>query len=137
MNTCDAAAQFLRAKTVKGLSSATLATYAYRLAIFAHLQPKLPRTPEAIEDFLRTRGPSQDTRESYFRLLRNLYRWLQKRHKIIENPVDMVEVPKLNRKIARALSHQELQHLFACHAHSMKTRAFLLLLSKPRQSGLL
>ena len=93
MNTARAADLFLTAKTTKGLSSRTLETYRYRLGILARRHAKLPTDPETLERFLLTTGPSIDTRETYYRLLRNLYRWLKSRRHIRANPVAHIEAP--------------------------------------------
>ena len=129
METAEAVTAFLIAKTSRGLSARTIASYTYRLRAFARMCPALPSSPEPIEAFLAQTGPSLDNRETYFRLLRNLYRWLHRRQMIEGNPIDLVEKPKLTRKVARSLGIEELSQLLNHPNHSPAARAFLHLLA--------
>ena len=129
MNTARAADLFLTAKATKGLSGRTLETYRYRLGILARRHAKLPTDPETLERFLLTTGPSIDTRETYYRLLRNLYRWLKRRRHIRANPVSHIEAPRIRRKVARRLALVDLSRLLNHPGHPSKHRAFLYLLA--------
>ncbi len=129
METLEACGRFLLAKQAKGLSPRTLETYRYRLFIFARFAPELPMSAEELEEFLSLTGPTQHTRETYFRLLRNLYRWLVRRGALRHNPLAEVEPPVLPKKIARSLSKEELASLLQHPSHSRVVRAFLFLLA--------
>ena len=93
--------------------------------------PDLPNDPEEIERFLLTTGPTLETRETYYRLLRNLYRWLIQRQRITKrmNPIPRVEMPKLTCKIARSLVPDQLHQLLSHPSHPPQLRAFLHLLA--------
>ena len=132
-STKDVVEAFLRAKEAKGLSPYTLQTYRYRLGILSAAVPTLAAGLDgtrALEAFLLTVGPSPDTRAAYYRLLRNLYGWLVARGEIEpdSNPMSRVEAPRVPRKIARALTPDELRQLFL-YSHRRVDRAFLLLLA--------
>ncbi len=132
-STQRAAEAFLRAKTAKGLSPRTIETYRYRLGILGTAAPTLPvgrDSAETIEAFLLNVGPSIATREAYYRLLRNFYRWLVGRDEITpeENPVPLVEAPRLTRKVARSLNPDEVRQLLL-YPHRDVDRAFLFLLA--------
>lgn len=129
MLTMEAVGQFLSAKRAKGLSPKTLAPYRYRLTLFARLHAALPMDPATIEAFLSQIGPSPENRETYYRLLRNLYRWLRRRKLIGENPIEDIEAPRLPRKVARALTLEQVHQLLNHPDHSEQVRAFLSLLA--------
>ncbi len=73
-------------------------------------------------------GPSSESRDTYFRLLRNLYNWLDRRGLIAGSPMGAVETPRLSRKVARVLTPGEFRQLFLCAQRTID-RAFLLLLA--------
>ncbi len=128
MLTADGIATFLVAKTAKGLSPNTLESYRYRLDVFARFCPELPDAPEPIERFLASTGPSPENQDGYFRVIRTLYRWLERRQIISKNPVAMVERPMLRPKVARGLTGDSLSVLLNHPRHSQAVRAFLYLL---------
>jgi len=128
MITKHAVTLFLTAKQAKGLSASTLDVYHYRLNLFARQFPHLPITPEPIESWLANPSWTAESRETYYRLLRNFYRWLARR-KQISNPISEVEPPILRRKIARSLNNQELVQLLTWPGHAPAIRAFLYLLA--------
>lgn len=129
MNTAQAIKLFLVGKQAKGLSPHTLDHYRYRLGIFARHTPHLSTDPDSIALFLATIRGSQENRETYYRLLRNFYNVLVKKHLIESNPVLGVEAPALRHKVARSLSIQELWRLLSCPGHSTQMSAFLHLLA--------
>ena len=129
MNTVAGLTAFLVAKTAKGLSPQTLEGYRYRLSIFARLNRVLPTKPDKIESFLALTGPSQETKATYFRILRVFYNWLERRQDITQNPIKMVEPPLLRPTVARSLSPEVLSVLLNHPGHSPTIRAFLFLLA--------
>ncbi len=129
MFTIDAVSAFLAAKTARGLTHRTLETYQYRLNIFARYYPVLPTLPAQIDAFLARVGPTQETRETYYRLLRNLYRFLNRRELTTVNPVAGVEAPIVRPKVARSLTPEQLSILLMYPGHSEQLRAFLYLLT--------
>ena len=131
MRTTDAVETFLIAKTSKGLSPSTLDMYRYRLHIFARLNPDLLLGSARIEHFLARVGPTQETREAYYRLLRNFYGWLAHRRLIRknQNPLPRIETPLLRRRVARSLNIEQLGLLLTFPGHPEQVRAFLYLLA--------
>lgn len=127
--TRDAVIAFLAAKAAKGLSPRTIETYSYRLGIFAKDCPTLPNKTVTIEHFLAKVGPSQETRESYYRVLRNLYRFLCRRHAVVKNPIAEIEPPRLRPKVARSLKPDHVRLLLTEPGHPAQVRAFLYLLA--------
>lgn len=128
MQTSKAKDQFITAKRVKGLSPRTLETYCYRLEIFARAHPNLPTKAQVIEDFLATTGPTIETRETYYRLLRGFYNVLVRKKLIKANPVLQIEQPVLRRKVAPSHSAPEIARLLNYPSHSAQLRAYLYLL---------
>ena len=129
MQTTKAVAAFLLSKRAKNLSPRTLEGYEYRLGIFASRFKNLPTRPEPLERFLLSTGPTPDTRDTYFRLLRNFYRWLKRRSHIRSAPFDLIEAPQLRQKVAPSLTLDELARLLNWPEHPSQHRAFLYLLS--------
>jgi len=127
MDTATAVQLFITAKRAKGLSFSTLTVYRYRLDLFARQFMALPTKPEPIESWLANPSWSAESKDTYYRLLRNFYRWLSKR-KNIPNPISQIEPPALHRKIARSLERHELMQLLAFTNHSQTVKAFLYLL---------
>ena len=129
MLTADAIDSFLTSKRTKGLSERTLASYSYRLKVFARLQPELLTDPTSIESFLAKTGPSLENRETYYRLLRNFYNVIVKRRLVSSNPVLEIESPLLRPKLARSLAPEALNLLLTHPSHSPHIVAFLYLLA--------
>ena len=120
---------FLEAKRAKGLKPKTLTNYSSWLRIFAAALPYLPRKPCKIEGFLAETGPTLETRETYYRVVRNFYGWLSTRKLIRVNPMPFVEAPKLKRNVPRGLSQGELVQLLECPRHSPGVKTFVHLLA--------
>lgn len=120
---------FLEAKRAKGLKPKTLINYGSCLRIFALAYPRLPKRARELDRFLAGMGPTQETRETYYRLLRNFYGWCSRRRVIRANPMDLLEAPKLDRKVPRGLSRPQLSQLLSWPTHQPPTKAFLHLLA--------
>ncbi len=129
MLTGPAIHNFLAAKRAKGLSLHTIESYRYSLALFQTYFSDLPEEPEPIEALLARLGPSDQTRETYFRRFRAFYRWLHRRKRIAGNPMDAIERPVVRHRIARALTPSDLHQLIEHPGHPEAVRAFLLLLA--------
>ncbi len=121
--------RFLAAKMAKGLRPKTLTGYASGLNRFARMYPDLPEDPCEIESFLLDTGPTLETRDTYYRLLRNFYRWLMARQRIVTNPMILVEAPRLKPKVPRGLTPDELYQLLSFPGHTPRRRAFLHLMA--------
>ena len=104
--------KFLIAKSIEGLSDYTIYCYKRRLNKFNKLFDDLPDTIEDIEDFLSNRKWSQYNRETYWRLLKNFYNFLQLRGYVDHNIIKSVPRPKLPNKKARSFTKDEMQLIF-------------------------
>ncbi len=131
MKTADLAADFLRAKEAQALSWATLYGYEIRLRSFAAFSAVLPVDPGQVEEFLVAQGPTAETRDSYFRLLRNFYRWLERRGVLDRqnNPLRRVEAPRLAPKEARWFATEDVWRLLSYPGHTDPMRSLLYLLA--------
>ena len=129
MKTQTAIDRFVAARIAVGVSSRTLEGYRYRLRKYAEWFTRLPKRPEQVELFLSQQGPSDETRPTYHRLLTAFYRWLKVRGLFKSNPMPRVAKPYVYRKVARALSHQELTALLTFQHHTSQVRALLWLLA--------
>ena len=129
MQTDEAIQQFLNAKTAKNVSRHTLGPWRYRLGVFSRFSPSLPNDPTAVESFLVKMGPSPENRQTYYNLLQNFYRWLNRRRVIEENPMRDVETPTVRYKVAHSLVAEELHQLLTYPGHRPVIRAFLYLLA--------
>ena len=125
----DLVARFLDAKRAKRLAKKTLDSYGYSLNRFAAFSSRLPLTPEMIESFLRAQGPTDETIETYYRVLHNFYAWLKSRRTISRNPMIDVERPVLRKKVAASLTREELTLLLTHPSHHIAVRAMLFLLA--------
>ena len=127
--TLDLVARFLDAKSAKRLAKKTLDSYGYSLNRFAACSSRLPLTPEMVESFLRAQGPTDETIETYYRVLHNFYGWLKSRQITSRNPMIDVERPVLRKKVAASLTREELTLLLTHPSHHSAVRAMLFLLA--------
>lgn len=112
MNTKEAVVMFITAKRAAGRAETTLDWYAWLLEKFAQAHRVLPTEPEPIEAFIADADGEPETRHAHFRAVRTLYNWLARRRKIAENPMALVEEPKVPRKLPRWLELEECQQLY-------------------------
>lgn len=109
MDTETAVELFLAAKRAQGLKKLTLEGWNYKLQRFISHSLTLPLKPEKIELFLGNSDWSPGNRDTYYRLLRNCYKfWLSRGH-IKVNPMIAVMRPKLPKKRARSFNSEEIQ----------------------------
>ena len=127
MRTKEAINLFLKSRQAKGLSLQTLRWYKGILDAFVRQHDKLPRKPEAIEDFISSCTAGDERRHGYYRAIRTLYRFLQKRYGK-SNPVDKFEPPKRTKKIPLALTPDQLDQLLR-FPHQPKIKVALLFLA--------
>lgn len=128
---------FLNAKKAENLSFQTIDSYNYRLNIFnkfvhrkqINCQAVVPGDVSIIEEFIIFKSSTPENADTYFRLLRNFYRFLNRRNLIDFNPMDLVAKPRLPRKIARSFSQKELRAILHYPHHREHDRAFLWLLA--------
>ena len=125
MKTVEAVGLFLDNCQLRGLSVCTIKTYTQQLSYFAKVFPKLPSTPEDIEDFLASRGNgnTQETVHSYFRTLRASYNFLERRRGIA-NPMHkgQVQPPIVKPKVMPTLEATDI-NLLAIYSNSQRNDA--------------
>jgi len=109
MDTRRAVELFLAAKRAQGLKDVTLEGWNYRLQRFITHSASLPLKPEKIELFLGNTKWAPGNRDTYYRLLKNCYKfWLSRGH-IKVNPMIAVMRPKVPKKRARSFNSEEIQ----------------------------
>jgi integrase len=117
---------FIKSRRAKGLSQQTIRWYQGILNILAKQYARLPKTPESIEDFILNCTAGDERRHGYYRAVRALYRFLQKRYRI-PNPVEKIESPKRIRKTQLALTPDQLDQLLRFpHSPIIKTSLLFL-----------
>lgn len=112
MKTEDAITKFITAKKAEGLKDYTIYCYEKRLGLFSVINEDLPIEPEPIEAFLLNPTWTPENKETYWRLLRNMYNFLQSRGHIDFNPIRMIPRPKIPKKDARSFNKDEVQLIF-------------------------
>ena len=129
MRTSEAGDLFLAAKSK--LQKRTLEEHRYRLNVLGRHTERLPSSPEEVDRFLDTVGPTPETVASYYRFLRNLYNTLIKRGYIrtCEDPMPKVEPPRVPPKIHPSLSKQELVGLLTNETLSPAIRCLCFVLA--------
>ena len=120
---------FLSAKTAGGRRAKSLERFRSQLARYAAMYQLLPLDPTQVERFLTSILGEPETRDTYYRTLSSFYGWLIRRKKIKENPIELVESPKLRPKVPRILDPAELVRLLTCPGHSDRDRALLYFLT--------
>lgn len=81
------------------------------LGRFAASAPELPGTPELVEAFLGGLRVGNESRRGYFRALKALFNWCEKRYGVA-NPIRVVAPPRRSSKLPRTLSSAEIGCLF-------------------------
>ncbi len=127
MKTLDAVALFIKACKAKGLSPQTIRWYRGILLTFAQEFRTLPRRPEDIEHFLASCSAGDERRHGYYRTLRCLYRFLNRRLKRT-NPVEIVDPPRRSHKEPYILMPEDVNKLLV-YPHQSQIKAALLFLA--------
>lgn len=128
VKTIDAVAIFLKSRRAKGLPRETIRWYQGILENFANKYSELPENPDTIEDFLSECSAGDERCHGYYRALRAMYNFIEKRLRAFPNPMDLVEQPKRKGKQPRPLMPEELQRLLA-YQHKPDIKAALLFLT--------
>jgi integrase/recombinase XerC len=123
------AEEFLRYLSVERNASArTLKAYRQALAAFrvANKMPWKKCTADDFRDYLFALMKRQQAR-SYVRLqfsaLRTFYGFLVARKRLKRNPVRELQLPKIEKKLPRVLTRQQVDELLAAPARVVKNRA--------------
>ena len=103
----------------------TIQWYDEQLRRFARHYPKLPTKPEAIENFLLSIRGEPETAHGYYRALKALYRFLNKRYGV-RNPIEQISPPSCPEKVRPTLTTHELARLLVS-ATTLRDRAILTL----------
>lgn len=102
-------------QTIKNASSHTVRNYGNDLDAFLTFLGAKPVNKQTLREYLATMANSELARRSVLRRLsslRSFFRYLQKEKVFDHNPMDEIESPKLERKIPKALSYEQVQNLF-------------------------
>jgi integrase/recombinase XerD len=126
INTRTLTREFLASRRARGLASKTIAWYQTLLEPFSRMCPFLTEDPANIEGFLGALSMSDETRHGYYRALRAFYRWLSRRHALV-NPMDDIGVPRRRKKTPYSLTTTELGWLLMVPL-SARDRSLLCLL---------
>lgn len=98
MQTIDAVKSFLSVCAAKGLSDQTSKWYKSILNQFAVQNPELPEIPEPIYHFISSCKAGDERRHGYFRAVRAMYNYLERRLNLVPNPMLFVSGPKCTKK---------------------------------------
>jgi len=118
---------YLGSKKTKGLSRNSLKLYTSVLTRFAKACPELPTRPEPVEQFLAQFSCENSTRRTYHRILKRIYKFLEKRDGI-PNPMGLIETPRSPRRLIESLDSEELGRLLRIPL-SQRDRAALLVMA--------
>lgn len=122
MESLDSAiAQFLQfLGTIKNASIHTVRNYGLDLTAFKQSLGEEKENPSAIDkrhirSYLSTMHDKQVARRTLLRrlaTLRSFFNYLQKEKKILHNPMQDIESPRLEKSLPKALSFEEVSRLF-------------------------
>lgn len=127
MRTFDAIDIFINSRRARGVSPETVKWYKGILRKFERNFPELPEEPEPIIVFLASLKTGDETLHGYYRSLRAMYNYIDKRLHAFPNPIKFVPQPIRRPKLPRPLMPDELEQLM-CYPHSEKIRAALMFL---------
>ena len=127
MKTQDAIQAFIHNRTAKNLRPKTIEWYEGFLGRFARFCPELPMEPEPIEEFLTQITGEPETKHAYFRCLKAFYRFFCKRHRLRNNPIELIDPPRCPRKIMPTLEPREMWQILnlADRANNLRDKALI------------
>ena len=123
MRTDKAVVLFLTSRKAKRLAPETIRWYSEILSVYSRRYHKLPKKPETIEEFLQACPAGDERRHGYYRAVRCLYRYLERRHNQ-RNPTNLIDAPKRRRKEPNTLTAYELYKLLS-YPHAPRIKAAL------------
>ncbi len=109
---------FLSAKVAAGLSDKSISWYSWMLSRYAvycaanNLDAHVPTSVEAFFVILRRDNQAPETVSSYYRALRVYFNWLVKRGLAEDNPLDVVDKPRIPRQRKRHITIAEFRLLY-------------------------
>ena len=119
---------FLKTTEAKGRSKWTITWYRSILNIFAAMYPALPRDPVQCEEFILTCTAGDERRHGYYRALRALYNYAERRMGLKNNPMRQMDPPGRKKKLPRPLTPEQLNQLLV-FPHPARIQAVLLFIS--------
>ena len=128
MRTQEAVERFCASRVLRWNSPRTEEIYRTVLSRFAEVYEQLPTEPEAIEAFLARSGLAPASRNTYFRVLKTFYRFVEQRLRL-PNPTRHVAAPPFVRPRPRILTPAQLHQLLMHPGHPPHVRALLYLLA--------
>lgn len=128
MFTKDAIEVFITFCRSKGLASETLRWYSGIFRRFEREYPQLPETPEPIQQFLANIKTGDERLHGYYRAIRALYNYIDRRLRAFPNPMMFVDPPRRKRKEPRPLTPEDLDQLLA-YPHTAWIKAALMFLA--------
>lgn len=120
-------AVFIKSRKAKGLPKETIRWYQGILQEFARFTPRLPEQPDLIYDFLAKCTAGDERRHGYYRALKAMYNYIDRRLHAFPNPMIFVDPPRRKPKQPRPLMPEELQQLLS-YPHQADIKALLLFL---------
>jgi integrase len=97
--------------------------------VHPHLSMR-PTSPDEIDRFLGKLQCGDERVHGYFRAIRAVYHFLERRHRIsiIDNPIRMMDAPRTSPKQPRPLSPDHIKKLLS-YPHASKIKAAIILLA--------
>jgi len=125
MNTAAMVQSFLYSRRSLNRRPSTVAWYERNLKRFVDFFTELPMEPESLEQFMAEVVPyeQEETRRAYYRILKALYRFVCRRHRLV-NPMEFIDPPPRHKKIKASLTAGELM-LLLTKPIGMRDRALL------------
>lgn len=123
MKTFYAVELFLNSRLAKGDQPTTIKWYRLIYEYLISYYVELPTNPEDVEMFLTHCKGGDERRHGFYRALKCLYRFLEKRYNI-PNPVRLVDPPKRKHKVPNILTVEDLRKLLI-YPHRPLIKAYL------------
>ena len=111
MRTTKAVGLFLQSRQARGLSVKTLKWYREIFDRFSYICKTIPENPEKIEQFLISLNVGDERRHGYYRALKALYKFLEKRRHIQSNPITIIDEPKVSKKNPPVLTPEDINKI--------------------------
>ena len=131
LSTRQAIEDFFASEDITESTAASYRTYLNKLT--NAFPDELPTDPGRLERHIKSIEGSPEHRHGSFRVIRALYNFLEKRHRLpvdpqwgVQNPVKQITAPRVPKKLPASLSADEFTRLFAA-TESDQERALVLL----------
>lgn len=118
LSTAQAIEDFFDSEDITEATAATYRTYLNKLQ--KAFPAELPTKPGPLEQHIKSIEGSPEHRHGSFRVIRALYNFLEKRHRLpvdpqwgVQNPVKQITAPRVPKKLPASLNADEFIRLFA------------------------